>query len=214
MTQGESSSGNIIGAQLLSERPQQATKVMQVIGLDSEIDAEFTRIVCAFMTSDLEVAAAILDPKIPWNTREKMIRSAAEVALRDDSEAMELFKGVMKTVKDTKEIRNSFVHGLWALPEHPKESLSLVQLRSWAECLVGEEQALRDFRGLARELFNFRHLSEKSISTTYTDEDLEREVSRAAHSLALVRGLVAALAREDDPDRQKARKGLAELLNN
>lgn len=183
----------IVTPAALSHRPELAALAMQVIAQWADIDGDFAGILSLMLKTDVAVGTAMYLALVGGGTRRAALAAAAGKALAPAD--LELFYGVERAIKPSRDRRNEFAHHAWAYADELPDALLLLpaELVTWAN--VGARQHVIDTAipfevqdGVVRKVLQLppaRHLDRSRIMV-FKHADFERDVLLAGEASHLV----------------------------
>ncbi|MCH7696124.1 MAG: hypothetical protein IIB73_07490 [Proteobacteria bacterium] len=196
----------------LKERPELSAKIMRVINIWSIIDTLYPRLLCNFLESDLITTVALYNSVINSALRVQMLSSAANKALADDQEGLELFNKTQEALESPKSRRNEFAHHIWCLAPEIDGGICLIKPNDIINMDTSFEQIIsRRISEVTRvDMVSVELINKKDVMV-YRDNDLKSEVERALKSHELMRLLLLCFHRTGNLVRKTRKKSRAQL---
>lgn len=206
----------VIHLDALKERPELAAQIMRVISIWSMIDTMYPKLLCNFLESDLITTAALYNTVINSSLKIDMIAKAAEKALSNDLEGLELYISTQDSIKASRKCRNDFSHYIWCIAPKIKNSICLLNPTDLVNAGVSYEQHIvRRIEDVSIEdLLKIDQINNNKVMV-YRTTDLETEVKNALRAHELMRLLLLCFHRTGNvvhKVRAKSRQKLADAL--
>lgn len=186
----------VLGGNPFSERPQQAAKVMQVIGIWAQIDVRMSQTLGWIVGDDAKTVIALFDATLSSRTREAMFLAGTEAALTGENrnEGLYFCDRLVHRLRKKRGRRDRFAHHIWAISHQVEDGLCLVNP------VILNRQAVMSQTSFRRS-FEDNPTVEGDADVTlmrdefwnnvklYRDVDLDREVQIAVRLQSLVTSL-------------------------
>lgn len=114
----------------ISNRPDLALKVMEVISIWSSVDSEILSLATELLKADYVAVASMLNAIVSAEARAAAIANAAQAVMSDEDFAM--FLKIRDTTKASRKKRNEFAHHIWISSDDLPDALLLVDPKNIA----------------------------------------------------------------------------------